>query len=173
MSVSVNPTILIKDACILFDLLDLELLADFYRLHVTVITTPEVISEIEDPEQLEQIQPYIDSGQLQVDRNGVLANMILITDGNPGLSLTDASVLEAATRLQAMILSSDGSLRRVSQQKGITVRGMLWVLEELYRKEILTKELVLEKLVRYPQVNVRAPQIETEHLIIKIKQVTS
>lgn len=171
MSVSVNLPLIIKDACILFDLLDLELLPSFYQLQLTVITTPEVLNEIEDEQQMAQVQPYIDDKRLLIDRQGEIAAMVAITDANPGLSLADASVLDAATRLKAAILSSDGSLRRESQRRGIIVRGLLWVLEELYTNRVLALEVVLEKLQLYPEVNKRAPKTETFELINKLKQI--
>ncbi len=168
MSVSVKVEVIIKDACILFDLLDLGLLESFYRLKLTVITTPEVIAEIIDDEQLAEIQPYIDAGHLQIDRLGVFENILAIIDSNPGLGLTDAAVLEAAIRRDASILSSDKSLRNESARRGLIVKGLLWVLEELYSHQILSLEVVVEKLLLYPEVNKRAPRVEISNLIAKL-----
>lgn len=162
--------VVIKDACILFDLLDLGLLSSFYQLGLTVITTPEVLAEITDESQLQEIQPYIDNGDLQIDYFGVFDIIRAIVDGNPGLSLTDAAVLEAATRREAAILSSDKSLRNESARRGLTVKGLLWVLEELYNQQVLTLEAVLEKLSIYPEINKRAPKTEIINLITKLNK---
>lgn len=170
MSVSVKVEIVIKDACILFDLLDLGLLSDFYRLKFIVITTPEVIAEIVDEEQLSEIQPYIDNGHLQIDQFGVFEHILAIVESNPGLSLTDAAVLEVATRREAAILSSDKSLRNESVRRGITVKGLLWIIEELYKQEILSLEVTIEKLLLYPEVNKRAPKSEISNLIAKLSK---
>ena len=43
--------IVIKNACILFDLVDLNLLEDFFRLDLSAITTPQVIGEITNETQ--------------------------------------------------------------------------------------------------------------------------
>lgn len=170
MSASVKVEVVIKDACILFDLLDLELLANFYQLKLTVITRPEVIAEITDEHQLRQIQPYIDNGNLQIDGVDALETLIAIMEANPGLSLTDAAVLETATRRDAAILSSDKSLRNESTRRGITVRGLLWVLEELFNQGVLTLDAVLEKLTLYPEVNKRAPKSEITGLINRLQK---
>lgn len=171
MSASAKVEVIIKDACILFDLMDLDLLASFYKLKLTVVTTPEVLAEITDDNQLREIQTYIDNGDLQVDHFGVFETVLAIVQTNPGLSLTDAAVLEAATRREAAILSSDKSLRNESVRRGLTVKGLLWVLEELYSQQILALEEVLEKLSIYPELNNRAPKNEIEILIKRLKKL--
>lgn len=167
MSASAKVDVVIKDACILFDLLDLDLLAHFYQLKLTVMTRPEVLAEITDETQLGQIQPYIDNGNLQIDGVDVLETAMAIIETNPGLSLTDAVVLETASRREATILSSDKSLRNESTRRGIAVRGLLWVLEELFNQEIISKFKLIEKLQEYPTINKRAPRTEIESIIKK------
>jgi len=167
MAVSAKMEVVIKDACILFDLIDLDLLASFYGLSLFVITTPEVMAEITDENQLSQVNVYIESGQLQIDSSGDFDEHRQIVDQNPGLSLTDASVLDLATRRKATVLSSDKSLRNESQRRGLTVRGVLWILEELYLQQILTVDVMLEKLKAYPEMNKWAPRSHIDALIKK------
>jgi rRNA maturation endonuclease Nob1 len=167
MSVSAKIEVVIKDACILFDLIDLDLLGSFYQLNLIVKTTPQVIAEITDTDQLSQVTVYIDNGKLQIDDSGDHAEHSEIVDKNPGLSLTDASVLDLATRLNATVLSSDKSLRNESQRRGLTVRGVLWIVEELHCKQILTLEAMLEKLKAYPEMNRWAPRSHIDALIKK------
>ncbi len=168
MSVSAKIEVIIKDACIFFDLIDLDMMDVFYKLELIVITTPEVINEIEDPAQLSIIQQYIDTGSLQLDKTAELMAVLGIIETNPGLNLADAAVLDVATRRKASVLSADKSLRNESARRGLTVRGLLWVIEELWRKEILTIDQALKKLALYPQVNCRAPKKEIEILIAKL-----
>lgn len=170
MSALAKVEVVIKDACILFDLLDLELLGSFYELKLMVITRPEVLAEITDEDQLGQLQPYIDSGNLQIDGVDVLEIAMAIVETNPGLSLTDAAVLETASRREATILSSDKSLRNESTRRGIAVRGLLWVLEELFNEGVLPSEVVLEKLALYPEVNRRAPKTEIASLVTRLQK---
>jgi len=169
MSGSAKVEIVIKDACIFFDLIDLGLLPSFYRLQLVVVTTPQVLAEIIDEAQLDEVNAYLESGQLQVDRFGLFETLAIITEGNPGLSFTDASVLEAAIRRDAAVLSSDKSLRNESSRRGITVHGLLWVLEELYNQKIIELNILLEKLEAYPIINMRAPKAEIENLFKKYK----
>lgn len=173
MSVSTNNKVAIKDACILFDLIDLELLASFYELNLTVITTVQVLDEILDPIQLAKVMAYVECGKLQVDAFGQIDAISSILETNPGLGFTDASVIEVAVRRQAMILSSDKSLRNESARRHLTVSGLLWILEELYENGIISLLVTLEKLRLYQDVNKRSPKKEIEQLIAKLTQQPS
>lgn len=171
MSVSAKQPLVVKDACVFFDLIDLGILERFYELKISVITTPEVINEIEQDDQRLEVQQYIDSGQIIIDEAGELTTILAITESQPRLSLTDASVLDVATRYNAMILSSDRSLRTEAINRGIEVHGMLWIIEQLYMHGILTIELVIEKLEQYPTVNGWAPKKAIEILISKFQKL--
>ncbi len=160
--------IVIKDACILFDLLDLNLMEDFYQLELTVFTTPQVIGEIEDPEQLREINIYINNGKLIVDNAGDYDIILAMSNEIAGLSSTDCSVLEFAGRKTCVILSTDGGLRREAAKRNFTVRGVLWIIEELHTKQIITTEKAVEKLEKYPEINRRTPKKEIDGLIKKL-----
>ncbi len=169
MEVSDNKEIVIKDACIIFDLVDLDLLGSFFSLAVTAITTPQVIGEILDEDQLKAISAYVDNGLLQVDNSGDYQRMLEIAEQYPGLSTADSSVLEIALRKEAIIFSSDGLLRKISTNKNLTVRGVLWIIEQLFIGGLITKEVALGKLQVYSDINMRAPKKEIDKLIDKIR----
>ena len=145
--------IVIKDACILFDLVDLNLLEDFFQLDVSAFTTPQVIGEITDETQWEEVSKFINNGKLQIDADGEFEIIAALYDEHPGLSIPDSSVLELAIRKDAVVFSSDGSLRKISTKKNLTVRGILWIVEELYSREFLSKEAAIEKLNLYGSSN--------------------
>lgn len=168
MSVSTKQEVVVKDACIFFDLIDMGLLADFYELGLTVITTPQVVDEVKDERQLAAINVYIANGKLQVDHFGQFDAIVAILDTNPGLGFTDASVIETATRRQAAILSSDNALRNESNRRGISVSGLLWILEALYNHTIISLETTLQKLKQYEEINSRAPVKEIGKLIERL-----
>lgn len=172
MSVSTNEDIIIKDSCILFDLLDLDLMDHFFKLPIRVYTTVQVIDEVQEDHQKNAVDKYVSGGHISVDRDGTLETISDILTNAPGLSFTDSSVLELAYRLQGVVLSADKSLRKESVKRNLTVRGMLWVIEEMCSKNIITTEVAIEKLNLYPQVNDRAPKIEIVALIEKIQSKT-
>jgi hypothetical protein len=168
--VSDKKEIVIKDACILFDLVDLNLLEDFFQLAISAFTTPQVIGEITDETQWKELSKFINNGKLQIDTDGEFEIIASLFDEHPGLSIPDSSVLELAIRKDAIIYSSDGSLRKISVKKNLLVRGILWIVEELHSKEFLSKEIAIEKLKLYEKINQRAPVNEIKNLITKISK---
>ncbi len=162
--------IVIKDACILFDLVDLNLLEDFFQLDVSAFTTPQVIGEITNETQWEEVSKFINNGKLQIDADGEFEVIAGIFDEYAGLSIPDSSVLELAIRKDAIIFSSDGSLRKISVKKNLIVRGILWIVEELHKKEIISQDMALYKLNRYLEINQRAPLKEVKNLIKNISK---
>lgn len=160
--------IVIKDACILFDLVDLNLLEDFFQLDVSAFTTPQVIGEITNEMQWEEISKFINNGKLQIDADGEFEVIAALYDEHAGLSIPDSSVLELAIRKDAIIFSSDGSLRKISVKKNLTVRGILWIVEELHSREYLSSKIAIEKLNLYEIINQRAPIKEIKKLIDKL-----
>ena len=162
--------IVIKDACILFDLVDLNLLEDFFQLNVSAFTTPQVIGEITNETQWEEVSKFINNGKLQIDADGEFEVIAGIFDEYAGLSIPDSSVLELAIRKDAIIFSSDGSLRKISVKKNLIVRGIVWIVEELHKKEIISQDMALHKLNRYLEINQRAPIKEVNNLIKNISK---
>lgn len=160
--------IVIKDACILFDLTDLDILEEYFQLELKSFTTPQVIAEITNETQWLKISKFVNNGNLIIDSDGEILTISKIYEQFPGLSFTDSSVLELALRKDAVILSSDGSLRRISKKKNLKIKGLLWVIEELYNTKIMKVEIVIEKLENYMKINQRAPKEEIEKLIKKI-----
>lgn len=161
--------IVIKDACILFDLIDLDLMEAFYTLPVSVLTTPQVINEIEEESQLEIVNRFVDTNELIVDGDGDLDEIENILSTNKGLSFADSSVLELAIRKNGCVLSSDGQLRIVTTKNDLAVRGLLWVIRELVNNFILTRPEAIAKLKQYPEINSRAPKAEIKELIATLE----
>lgn len=159
----------IKDACILIDLIDLDLLTEFLQLDLIIFTTIQVIGEVTDESQKLKIIEFIDNGKLQIDMNGELQTISEIKEKYPGLSLADSSILELAIRKDAEILSSDGSLRKISMKENLTVRGFLWIIEELCNAGLINLENAIEKLENYKAINQRAPSKEIDDLKNKLQ----
>lgn len=168
MPVHDKKEIVIKDACILFDLVDLNLLEDFFQLELNAFTTPQVIGEITNEQQRAEIEKYIENGKLQIDTEGAIDDISSLNDQYPGLSFADSSVLELAIRINAVIYSSDGALRKATIKKGLVVRGVLWVIQNLYEKGFLEKQVAMDKLKQYEEINNWAPKKEIEILKAKI-----
>lgn len=165
---STSKEIVIQDACILFDLIDLGLIDAFFELNLTVLTTPQVIGEIEEEEQLRKVEEFTSVKKLIIDKEGLLDHVDKIFDENNGLSYPDCSVLELALRKQGIVLSSDWKLRTATVRNNLTVRGVLWIIDELHGQKQLTATGAIEKLNLYKQINSRAPQAEIKVMIERL-----
>lgn len=157
--------ILINDSCVLFDLVDLELLKEFFQLEYSFLTTPQVVGEITDNSQIIEIEKYIQNQILMVDSMGLFETIQNIYDKYPGLSFADSSVLELASRVDGILLSADKRLRNISKGNNLEVKGVLWVINELVDKKIITDQVAIQKLKNYSKINVRAPIKEINALV--------
>jgi predicted nucleic acid-binding protein len=166
--VSPEKEVVVKDACILFDLIDLGLIEPFFRLDLIVLTTPQVISEVTDADQMAQVSRFLENQLLLIDNLGPIDMITSLKNEHKGLSFADCSVLELAIRKKVAILTSDGSLRAISVRKQLVVHGVLWVVEKLHETKIVTIKTAIEKLNLYREMNARVPHSEIERLINRI-----
>lgn len=160
--------VVIKDACILFDLFDLSLLKAFFQLDIIALTTSQVINEVKEVTQRNAIEPFLINGQLALNDEGTFDVIQRLFENYPALSITDCSILELANRTNGVLLSSDGSLRKIATQSNIKVRGTIWIIEELLRNEIIDGPLAVKSLTLYDGVNQRAPSLEIQKAIKRI-----
>jgi predicted nucleic acid-binding protein len=168
--VSTSKEIVVQDACVIFDLIDLGLIHPFFELALTVITTKQVIKEVEDGEQLMIVSEFMTSGRLSIDDLGEVESINKILFDNSGLSFADSSVLEVAIRRNGVVLSSDLKLRNATVRNSLTVRGILWIIGELHLNGRLTTQEAIDKLRTYQDINDRAPRKEIK---IMIERLTS
>ncbi|TAH42330.1 MAG: hypothetical protein EYC69_06070 [Bacteroidetes bacterium] len=144
---------------------------DFLKLDYSVYTTIHVVEEITDSEQLENITRLISNKRILVDNSGTYEDIQVHVLENSGLSFADCSVVDFAIRNSCTILSSDGSLRKVSTRKGLIVHGMVWIIGELVNNNIISIETAIEKLNRYKLINTRAPKNDIDVLINKFEEL--
>jgi predicted nucleic acid-binding protein len=158
--------ILVQDACILIDLMDVGLIEEFFRLGYHVITTEYVVFEITEEYQRQMIANMIERSLLEITE----VNDDLVNDLNsryPGLTLADCSVLTLATTTGGKVLTADGALRRTCQNQGVRVGGFLWVVKQLVLCNLIPAEKGLQALETYQIVNMRpAPKNE----ILKLRE---
>ena len=164
---STKKKIVIQDACILFDLVEMDLLGLFFKLDLEAYTTPQVIAEILESEQLHALGAYLEK-ELAIDRSGSLEDIQELESKYPALSFPDSSVLESALRNRVIVLSSDGSLRKICQANNLEVHGFLWIIEQMYVEALLSVTEGVDYLTRYSKINPRAPKDDIQILIQKL-----
>lgn len=139
--------IIVNDANILIDLVDLKILPYFFQLEFEFHTTNIILEELFE-EQKEELVPYIETGKLIVDdiTEEDFIEILLIRAEKPALSEQDCSAFYQAGKENALLLTSDNTLRKYAKAKELEVHGHLWVFDNLVNKSIFTGKIATEKL---------------------------
>ncbi len=148
---------LVKDACIIIDLSELDLLDACYSLNHRFFTTEYVVNEIVLEKQKEVVNNKINNNLLSIIKNLNINDIIALNSHKPGLSFADCSVLDIALKNKYCILTADASLRSLSTQLNIKCMGTLWILENLLTEGILDNQSFTQLLDTYMVTNKRAP----------------
>jgi len=152
----------VKDANILIDCFEIDLLDLVFQLPLEFINTDLVIAEITDDTQMAKLQIYIDDGLLTVksldsDEIDLISER---TIDYPSLSIEDCSVWYLTEQHHGILLTGDGKLRSIVKSKGMDVHGILWLLDELVRLDIISIDKACLKIENLRTASARLPQNE-------------
>ncbi|MCF6296064.1 MAG: hypothetical protein L3J25_10300 [Flavobacteriaceae bacterium] len=162
--------IIIKDSCIIIDLIELELIDFFLKLEYHILTTENVVEEITEINQKEKLGKLISVNSIMVDGDFDLNKVFDIMNNNGNLSFTDATVLELALRSEGILLTSDNALRRESKKLQRKTHGILWVIEALYENGIISAIIARDKVNLLMEINQRIPKQICKQLLIKLEK---
>lgn len=155
--------IAIQDANILIDLVNTGLFGHCLALNYRFSTTDIILAELYD-EQVELIQPHINSGKFEIITVSVeeLLTIQQLTAEETKLSEQDWSAVYFAQQKKAILLSGDKRLRILAEQKSITVCGILWILDELESNGLISHQQACAFLTALINRNKRLPLTECE-----------
>lgn|SRR5690606_24177917 len=115
--------LVVTDACIFIDVIELQLTSKFFGLEFEVHTTIDVISELY-PNQQEILRAYAQAEKLTIHILSPQDQIEIAKQNFPrSLSPEDASVIFTAQRLNATILSSDKPVRSFSKKLALNITG--------------------------------------------------
>jgi rRNA maturation endonuclease Nob1 len=155
--------IAIQDANILIDLVTTGLFDHCLSLQYQFTTTNIILDELHDHQAL-LIQPHINSGKftvIEIDADSLIAIQISAKE-DISLSEQDWSAIYYAQQMKALLLTGDKRLRNLAKEKGITVCGALWILDQLVATSNLTKNEACAYLQQLRLKNKRLPIEECE-----------
>ena len=145
--------IAITDACIFIDLFYLDLTTEFFSLQLEIHTSVDVIFELYK-EQQDHLAVFISNGKLTTHNLTAEERNKIQTFNYPrSLSDSDKIVLYLASRLNAMVLSSDKTIRNTAKNKAIDYHGMIWIFDQLVNNNLITKKEASLKLTRLITTN--------------------
>lgn len=157
--------IIVSDANILFDLLSVDLMDEFFLLPFDIATTDFVIHEIQKPEQLRIINQYIGIRKLQIasfDSDELDKILSIYSNNNSNTSITDCSVWYYAKKTGGLLLTGDKKLRKSAEKDRVRVSGILFIFDSLIEYGILDKAECAHRLMQLMIINKRMPISECE-----------
>lgn len=127
--------IVVTDACIFIDIIDLQLTEAFFGLELEIHTTKDVFNELYQSQQ--QIrQAYQRSRTLMIHILSPQEQSKLLEENFPAsLSPEDCSVIYIARKLDAIVLSSDKPVRNHAKKLTIEYHGMIWVFDQWWSRD--------------------------------------
>lgn len=138
--------IVVTDACIFIDIMDLQLTAAFFGLELEIHTTQDVFNELYQNQQ-QILQAYQRSKKLMIHVLSPQEQRELLEENFPvSLSPEDCSVIYVARKLDAIVLSSDKPVRNHAKKLAIDYHGMIWVFDQLVAQGLITKKEAIAKL---------------------------
>jgi hypothetical protein len=152
----------VTDANIFIDLIKLQIVALLFEIEIEIHTCQEIIEQLREDQQHE-LSAFIKSGQLKVYFLAETDLEEVVTSPAPrSLEFADRSVTWLAVRLNAIVLSGDGPLRRFCESKKLDVRGIIWLFDTFLEKKLLNHQDAIEKMNRLLTFNSRLPRAECE-----------
>jgi len=151
--------ILVSDTNIWIDLHRSNLLKKVFQLPHQFVTTDFVWQELRKPpgQQLTDLGLTIEG--ISGDDTPELFNLKLSLNNS---SLADVSCYFVARERGWTLLTNDGALRKSGRQAELDVRGVLWILDELERHQILPGAELSNALQSMLDGGARLPQSECQ-----------
>ena len=158
--------IAVKDANILIDLVNGELLESCLRLPYEFVTTDLVLLQVEVETQWIVVRPFVESGVIRTVTLTSSEMESLVSDPLfSALGLVDLQVLWVATKEKGILLTGDLELREEAKKRNVTVHGLLWILEQLIQEKRLKPPEAAKALRLVLAKNVYLPPKECERLL--------
>ena len=129
-----NRSIYVTDTNIWIDLRDGYVIAEVFDLPYRFSCPDLAKDELKDPDW-KALQKY--GLRFSTLSSALMLELMTLKVEYPGLSVTDIGAFILARKEAAILLTGDGKLRKVADERGLAVHGTLWLLDEMYRLEVL------------------------------------
>jgi len=163
--------LIITDTNVLFDVIKIGALPEFFSLDYAICTSVFVIEEIKPSLQRELVDTFISAKKLTViEFTGEDVEDVVNFDTVKGLKrFTDKSVIWKSVQLNCPMLTGDKKMKEIAENIGIEVHGSIWVIDELYNYNLISTEKAIELLEQLMKTNSWLPRNEIEKRINKLK----
>ena len=156
--------VVINDANILIDLAKLELLDVFSKLNFELHTTDFVLEELNESQRV-LIDKLILDNVLNIIKTEDIFDLMGINnllERTNGLSFEDCSVWYYSKKMNGILLTGDGKLRKQARKDEIEVKGIIYIFDELIDQGLISYGIAILRMKQLVQLNVRLPKAEIE-----------
>lgn len=157
--------IIVTDANILMFLSRLELVDSFAGMDFEIHTTDYIINEYykgeKKDQKLKRLDKYIRNGKIEIHEYS-LDELMPIYEQKKALSPSDCSIYKLSLELNAVMLTGDRTLKIFSEQSGIKVHGVIWLIDEMLKHNIIDGIEYKEKLTELKNLSQRLPVEEID-----------
>jgi predicted nucleic acid-binding protein len=159
--------LIVTDTNILFDIISIGALPEFFSLDYEICTTELVIEEIIESDQKEAIEVFIRAKEIYVIgfSSEEIGEIQSFSTSKTFKGITDKSVLWKSYQLKCPLLTGDKKLRKEAEANGIDVHGTIWVIDTLVENGLIDRFKGIELLERLKSVNSSLPFDEIDKLI--------
>lgn len=160
--------IIVNDTNIFIDLHSIGLLECFCKLPYEIRTVDFVMAEISNPRQYEDMERLVTEGKICVESftpEEIAEIVEEYSNVSGNLSIPDCSVCYYARKYDVTLLTGDRQLRRYAEAGKLTVKGILFVFDELVQHSIITPCIAACKLKEMYSINIRLPKSEIQRRI--------
>jgi len=161
----------ITDTNVLFDVIKIGVLPEFFNLDFEICTTVFVIAEILPTPQRDLVETFIRAKKLTVfEFSAEEVEAVKNFDAERNLKrFTDKSVIWKSHQMNCPMITGDKKMREVAEKMGIEVHGSIWVIDELVSKMLISKEKAIMLLEQLRITNSWLPKDEIEKRINDLK----
>ena len=150
---------LILDTSICIDLYHGKLLKAVLQLQHQIVLPDVMIAELEEPAG----ELLLKIGFIQEGTSGEEANNIFeLRNEYASPSTNDLVALYLAKRNACYLITGDNALRNAAKQEGVTAHGLLWLMDILIEKKMITKSQAFEALKTMIKAGSWLPKKECE-----------
>lgn len=153
------PSVLVTDTNIWIDLENGKILGEIFRLPYQFVATDFAVEELLYPGWNTLHELGLITHNLEPESVLELAQL---RQTYHQLSVVDLAALLLAKALGARLLTGDRRLNDLAREHGVSVHGMLWILDEMINHRILTANQAATALRKILDQGARLPNIECQ-----------
>ncbi len=147
----------VTDSNIWIDLYFGELLEEVFKLPFKFIAPDVIIEELETPSGEDLLVLGLKEKELS---SSLVAEVVRLTGKYSRPSINDIFALVLARHLELTLLTGDGELRKAAKKERVEVHGILWLLDVMVERKVITPARAIKALKLMLANGSRLPQEE-------------